>query len=151
MDDDEYDEPSEVEKSINVWRQSERKVMIDTIQDLIQTSHKYAKSQYTPSSQRVRWTLLAGKLIWYEDQILKSLSLEALTIEINELKKQMIEDEQRRERESLTRNYPLIGFRKPGDRKKEDQEAVGDGEAKAREAGESKVAGENEEQSIAAD
>lgn len=151
MDDDEYDELSEVEKSIDVWRQSERKVMIDTIQDLIQTSHKYAKSQYTPSSQRVRWTLLAGKFIWYKDQILKSFSLEALTIEMNELKKQMIEDEQRRERDSLTRNYPLIGFRKLGDRKREDQEGVSDGEAKAGEAEEPKVTVENEEESVAAD
>ena len=136
MGEDEYDEPSEVEKSINAWRQSERKVMVDTIQDLIQTSHKYAKSQYTPSSQRVRWTLLAGKLIWYKDQILKSFSLEALTIEMQELKKQMIEGEVRRERESRTRNYPLIGFRKPGDRKREDQEGTSDGEAKAAEADE---------------
>ena len=121
MGEDEYDEPSEVERSINAWRQSERKVMVDTILDLIQTSHKYAKSQYTPSSQRVRWTLLAGKLIWYKDQILKSFSLEALTIEMQELKKQVIEGNERRERESRTRTYPLIGFRKPGDRKNEDQ------------------------------
>ena len=28
---DEYDKLSEVEKSINIWRQSERRVMIDTI------------------------------------------------------------------------------------------------------------------------
>ena len=104
MDDDEYDEPSEVEKSINAWRQSERKVMIETIQDLIQTSHKYAKSQYTPSAQRARWTLLAGKLIWYKDQILKNFSLEAMTIEMQELKKRVIEGDERRERESRTRN-----------------------------------------------
>ena len=82
---------------------------------------------------------------------MKSFSLEALTIEMNELKKQMIEDEQRRERDSLTRNYPLIGFRKPADRKREDQEGVGDGEANAGEAEESKVAVENEQESVAAD
>ncbi len=63
MDEDEADEGSEVKKSINAWRQSERKVMIETVQDLIQTSHKYAKSQYTPNAQRVRWTKLAGQLI----------------------------------------------------------------------------------------
>ena len=62
----EVHEESEVEKSINIWRQSERKIMIETVQDLIQTSHKYAKSQYTPSAQRVRWTKLAGQLIWYK-------------------------------------------------------------------------------------
>ena len=94
---------------------------------------------------------MAGKLIWYKDQILKSFSLEALTIEMNELKKQMIEDEQRRERESLTRNYPVIGFRERGHRKREDQEGAGDGEAKAGEAEESKAAVENEEESVGAD
>ncbi len=52
MDRDEGREVPEVEKRINAWRQSERKVMIDTIQDLIEMSHKYAKSQYTPSNQR---------------------------------------------------------------------------------------------------
>jgi hypothetical protein len=59
-------------------------------------------------------------LIWYEDQILKSLTLEALTIEMQELKKRVIESEERRERQSRSGNYPLIGFRGPGDRKKED-------------------------------
>jgi hypothetical protein len=63
MDEDEIGEESEVEKSINVWRQSERKIMIETVQDLIQTSHKYAKSQYTPSAQRLRWTRVAGPAV----------------------------------------------------------------------------------------
>src|SRR6266571_8930030 len=67
MGEDEGREESEVKNSINAWRQSERKVMIETVQDLIQTSHKYAKSQYTPNAQRVRWTKLAGQLIWYKD------------------------------------------------------------------------------------
>ncbi len=64
MGGDEGREVPEVEKSINAWRQSERKVVIDTIQDLIRTSHKYAKSQYTPQAQRARWTKFAGQLIW---------------------------------------------------------------------------------------
>ena len=50
MGEDEVGEGSEVKKSINAWRQSERKIMIETVQDLIQTSHKYAKSQYTPNA-----------------------------------------------------------------------------------------------------
>src|SRR5260370_3867511 len=127
MDPDDYHEESEVAKSINVWRQSERKVMIDKIQDLIRTSQKYSKSQYTPQAQRARWTKLAGQLIWYEDQILKSLTLEAMTIEMQELKKRVIESEERRERQSRSRNYPLIGFRRPGHRTKEDQEKSGSG------------------------
>jgi hypothetical protein len=125
---DEFHEESEVAKSLNVWRQSERKVMIDTIQDLIQTSHKYSKSQHTPQVQRARWTKLAGQLIWYEDLILKSFTLEALTIEMQELKKRVIEGEERRELQSRSGNYPLIGFRKPGDRKKQDQKKLEDGE-----------------------
>ena len=62
MGEDELGEGSEVGKCIVAWRQSERKIMIETVQDLIQTSHKYAKSQYTPNAQRVRWTKLAGQL-----------------------------------------------------------------------------------------
>jgi len=122
MDEDEVREESEVKKSINAWRQSERKIMIETVQDLIQTSHKYAKSQYTPNAQRVRWTKLAGQLIWYKDQILKNFSLEALTIELEALKKRMIESEEQRERQSLSRNYQTIVFRKPEERKAEDAE-----------------------------
>ena len=125
----EYHEETEAEKRINAWRQSERKIMIDIVQDLIQTSHKYAKSQYTPGAQRARWTKLAGQLIWYKDQILKNFTLEAMTIELNALKKQVIESEKRRERESHTRNYPMIGFRKPEDKKAGDAEKADDGES----------------------
>ena len=113
----EYHEGTEAAKRINGWRQSQWKIMIDIVKDLIQTSHKYAKSQYTPGSQRARWIKLAGQLIWYKDQILRNYSLEAMTIELNALKKQMIESEERRERESQTRNHPVISFRKPEDKK----------------------------------
>jgi len=123
MDEDEFHEESPVEKSINVWRQSERKIMIDTIQDLIQTSHKYSKSQYTPQAQRARWTKLAGQLIWYKDQILKSFSLEALTIQLQELQKRVVESEEQRKRQSLSRNYPTIVFRKPNESKPEGEES----------------------------
>src|SRR3989449_11740900 len=105
----EYHEETEAEKRINEWRQSQRKIMIDTIQDLIQTSHKYAKSQYTPNAQRARWTKLAGQLIWYKDQILKSFSLEALTIQLQDLEKKVVESQEQRERQSLARNYQTIG------------------------------------------
>src|SRR5437899_12894606 len=102
--------------------------MIETVQDLIQTSHKYAKSQYTPSAQRARWAKLAGQLIWYKDQILKNFSLEAMTIEMQALKKWVIESEERRERESRTGNYPLIGFRMTGEKNAKDEE---NGQARA--------------------
>jgi len=122
MVEDEVREEFEVRKSINAWRQSERKIMIETVQDLIQTSHKYAKSQYTPSAQRARWTKLAGQLIWYKDQILKNFSLEAMTIELEALTKRVIESEERRERETRTRNYQTIVFPKKEERKAEDAE-----------------------------
>ena len=120
MGEDEVREEVEVKKSINAWRQSERKIMIETVQDLIQTSHKYAKSQYTPNAQRVRWTKLAGQLIWYKDQILKNFSLEAMTIQLEALQKRMIESEEQRERQSLSRNYQTIVFRKPEEKKAEE-------------------------------
>src|SRR5438093_13324648 len=129
MAEDESREESEVKNSINAWRQSERKVMIETVQDLIQTSHKYAKSQYTPSAQRARWTKLAGQLIWYKDQILKNFSLEAMTIELQTLKKQMRESEERREREIRTRNYQTIVFRKPENSKAEKAQSAETSEA----------------------
>jgi len=126
MDRDEDRDVPEVEKRINAWRQSERKVMIDTIQDLIEMSHKYAKSQYTPSNQRSRWAKLGGQLIWYKDQILKSFSLEALTIEMQDLKKQVRESEEQRKREIPSINYPLISYPRPGEKKAEDAETAED-------------------------
>ncbi len=131
MGEDEVGGASEVKNSINAWRQSERKVMIETVQDLIQTSHKYAKSQYTPNAQRVRWTKLAGQLIWYKDQILKNFSLEAMTVQLEALQKRMVESEEQRDRQSLSRNYPTIVFRKPEERKAEDADKAQDGEAAA--------------------
>jgi len=129
LDELESHEESEVEKSINVWRQSERKIMIETVQDLIQTSHKYAKSQYTPSAQRARWTKLAGQLIWYKDQILKNFSLEAMTIELQTLKREVRESEERRERETRSRNYQTIVFRKTEERKAEEAQNAETSEA----------------------
>ena len=122
MGEDEGREESEVKNSINAWRQSERKIMIETVQDLIQTSHKYSKSQYTPNAQRVRWTKLAGQLIWYKDQILKNFSLEAMTVQLEALQKRMEESEEGRQRQGVSRNYPTIVFRKPEERKAEDGE-----------------------------
>jgi len=122
MGEDEVRDEVEVKKSINAWRQSERKIMIETVQDLIQTSHKYAKSQYTPNAQRVRWTKLAGQLIWYKDQILKNFSFEAMTIQLEALQKRMEESEEERQRQSVSRNYQTIVFRKPEEKKAEDVE-----------------------------
>src|SRR5438128_9901505 len=108
MDEDEVSEESEVEKSINAWRQSEWKIMIETVQDLIQTSHKYAKSQYTPNAQRVRWTKLAGQLIWYKDEVLKNFSLEAITIQFEALQKMMVESDEWIQRQRVLMNYQTL-------------------------------------------
>ena len=129
MGEDEVREEVEVKNSINAWRQSERKVMIETVQDLIQTSHKYAKSQYTPNAQRVRWTKLAGQLIWYKDQILKNFSLEAMTVQLEALQKRMEESEEDRQRQSVSRNYQTIVFRKPEQRKAEEADKAQDEES----------------------
>src|SRR6266581_3429009 len=129
MGEDEGREEVEVKNSINAWRQSERKIMIETVQDLIQTSHKYAKSQYTPNAQRVRWTKLAGQLIWYKDQILKNFSLEAMTVQLEALQKRMEESDEERQRQSVSRNYETIVFRKPEKRKAEEAEEAQDGES----------------------
>ena len=129
MGEDEVREEVEVKNSINAWRQSERKVMIETVQDLIQTSHKYAKSQYTPNAQRVRLTKLAGQLIWYKDQILKNFSLEAMTVQLEALQKRMEESEEDRQRQSVSRNYQTIVFRKPEQRKAEEADKAQDEES----------------------
>jgi len=129
MGEDELGEGSEVGKSIVAWRQSERKIMIETVQDLIQTSHKYAKSQYSPNAQRMRWTKLAGQLIWYKDQILKNFSLEAMTIQLEALQKKMEESEEGRQRQSVSRNYSTIVFRKPEERKVEEAQNAKTSEA----------------------
>ena len=61
-------------------------------------------------------------MIWYKDQILKNFSLEAMTIELQTLKRQIRESEERRERLAQSRNYQTIVFRKPEERKAEDAE-----------------------------
>ncbi len=60
--------------------------MIEAVRDLIEESRRRAKSNYTPSKERARWTRLAGQLIWYKDQILRSMSYEALEEEVAQLK-----------------------------------------------------------------
>ncbi len=60
--------------------------MIEAVRDLIEESRRRAKSNYTPSKERARWTRLAGQLIWYKDQILRSMSYDALEEEVAQLK-----------------------------------------------------------------
>ena len=52
-----------------------------------------------------------------------------MTFELNNLKKQMMESEKQRERESNKWNFPLISFRKPEDKKAENAAAAENSEA----------------------
>jgi hypothetical protein len=51
---------------------------------------------------------------------MKSFSLEALTIQLQDLEKKVVESQQQRARQSVSRNYPTIVFPKPEERKAED-------------------------------
>ncbi len=72
---------------------------------------------------------MAGQLIWYKDQILKNFSLEAMTVQLEALQKRMEESDEGRQRQSVSRNYETIVFRKPGERKAEDADKAQDGES----------------------
>jgi len=76
------DPPYDVEKDpyplMSKWRQSERHNMIAALRDLIDEASRMAKSKRAPASERIRWTRLAGQLIWYKDAILRSMSLESM-------------------------------------------------------------------------
>ena len=84
--------------------------MIEVIGDLIEESRRRAKSKYTPSRERARWIRLAGQLIWYKDQILRSMTNEALEEEIKQLEERV---EQLREniREAPQSELPAKGDR----------------------------------------
>ena len=79
--------------SIRVWRQSERKNMIDAIDELISQARKASKSQYTRASKKAQWTRLAGQLIWYKDQILRGMTYEALEADVHMLMRKVFEDQ----------------------------------------------------------
>jgi hypothetical protein len=114
----ESDRTSDAEKEVRSWRQSERKMMIETVDDLIREAHKHVKSQYTKSAQRARWTRLAGQLIWYKDQILKNFSLEAMEEDVERLKKRVLEVD--KESQPQTVNSPTRAFPKPDPAKAKD-------------------------------
>ncbi len=68
------------------FRASERAKMLATMSELIEDAQKRAKSHNTLSRERPKWANLAGKLIWYRDQILRSMNYEALWKEIQAVK-----------------------------------------------------------------
>jgi hypothetical protein len=71
---------------ISRWRESERAHMIESIREMIDEARKRAKSKRASANERIRWTRLAGQLIWYKDSILRSMTMEAMEREVSELK-----------------------------------------------------------------
>ena len=55
--------------------------------EMIDEATRMAKSKRAPASERIRWTRLAGQLIWCKDAILRSMSLESMENEMFIIKK----------------------------------------------------------------
>ncbi len=53
---------------------------------------------------------------------MKSFSLEALTIQLQDLEKKVVEQQEQRERQIASRNYPTLVFPKPEERRAQDTE-----------------------------
>jgi hypothetical protein len=119
----EFHRTTDAEKEVRSWRQSERKMMIETVDDLIREAHKHAKSQYTQSGQRAKWTRLAGQLIWYKDQILKNFTLEAMEADVERLKKRVLELDENSQ--PKTESYPTRAFPRSDPAKPKDLDPEG--------------------------
>lgn len=78
-------------EGLGVFGGQERSQIIVSIRDFIEEARKRARSKNTPSREREKWMILAGKLIWFKDQILRSMTHEALEKEIANLKKRVEE------------------------------------------------------------
>src|SRR3989442_10758225 len=78
--------------TISRWRETERAHMISAIHEMIEEARKKAKSRRAPTNERIRWTRLAGQLIWYKDSILRSMTQEAMERELIVLKKQVLKN-----------------------------------------------------------
>ena len=85
-------------KRMRDWRAAERKTMVESIEKLIDQANRMALSRYTRSAQRAKWTRLAGQLIWYKDQILRGMTWEALDVEVKDLVRRVLADEEERKR-----------------------------------------------------
>ena len=63
--------------------------MIIAMDEMIEETRRMAKSKRIRASERIRWTRLAGQLIWYKDSILKNKTYEALEVEVWMLKEEV--------------------------------------------------------------
>ena len=77
--------------TISRWRETERAHMISAIHEMIEEARK-KESRRAPANERIRWTRLAGQLIWYKDAILRSMTQEAMERELIVLKKQVLKN-----------------------------------------------------------
>jgi hypothetical protein len=75
---------------ISRWRETERAHMIAAMHEMIDEARKRAKSKRAPATERIRWTRLAGQLIWYKDSLLRSMTQEAMERELIVLKQQVL-------------------------------------------------------------
>jgi hypothetical protein len=80
--------------------------MVDDIEVLIDQASRLARSQYTRQAERTKWTRLAGQLIWYKDQILRSMTFEALEQDVFKLMRDLQKDRERQEKRSRVLNPP---------------------------------------------
>jgi len=74
----------------HVGVRTERTHMITAIDEIIEEARKKAKYRRAPANERIRWTRLAGQLIWYKDSILRSITQEAMERELIVLKQQVL-------------------------------------------------------------
>jgi hypothetical protein len=75
---------------ISRWRETERAHMIAAMHEMIDEARKRSKSRRAPPGERIRWTRLAGQLIWYKDSLLRSMTQEAMERELSVLKHQVL-------------------------------------------------------------
>ncbi len=73
-------------ETLRAFRKTERAQLIESLRELIEEARGRAKSHATLSKDRTRWVKLAGQLIWYKDQVLRSMSYEAIEEEVSELR-----------------------------------------------------------------
>ncbi len=85
------------------FRQAERAQHLETLRELVEEAGKRAKSHYTPSKERAKWVKLAGQLLWYKDQVLRSMTYESLEKEVAELKQIVLNRDKASQQKPQTR------------------------------------------------
>jgi thiamine kinase-like enzyme len=96
--------------------------MIAALRDMIDEASRMAKSKRAPASERIRWTRLAGQLIWYKDAILRSMSLESMENEMFVIKKQVFEKKPEKNLHQATCTQPSLS--RPRDQKPESRSKI---------------------------